>query len=49
MVVVAGSTVKRRDMSPVMQGSVNDTISARADGFGRTSRAMAALRRRRAI
>ena len=25
MVAVAGSTVKRRDMSPLMQGSINDT------------------------
>ena len=52
-VVVAGPAIKSRDVSPVVQGSVNDAIedphSARAEGFGRTARAMAALRRMRAI
>ena len=41
------------DVVPVMQGSIGDTGEephfARAEGFARTARVMAALRRRRAI
>ena len=37
-------------MSPVMQGSINDTNEKPfCPGFGRTALAMAALRRRKAI